>query len=133
MVKVTVDKDKVKLDQKIYTEEDTAEEPVTKDEAADEAEGVDVATDVFLDASYMHYVDGVQVPVVRNNALHRFLVASKGNLDGIVAEMYVDTTSDYAIEYWKKNNVSDKELANIREGKFTQSLIDDLFDRASFR
>ena len=129
--KVTVSKDKVKLDQKIYTEDETTNEPVTKDEVADEAEGVDVATDVFLDASYMHYVDGVQVPLVRNDALHRFLVASNGNLEGIVAEMYVDTTSDYAIGYWQKNNVTDKELERIREGKFTQALIDDLFGRAT--
>jgi hypothetical protein len=128
---VTVSKDKVVLDKKIYTEDDTIEEALDKTEFPDKPEDVDASVDIFLDATYMQYVSGMKVPGVRNEALHRFLVASRGNLEGVRAEMYIDFTSEWAENYFKEKGITSREINRMKEGILTAAEVDDIFTRAS--
>jgi hypothetical protein len=122
---LVVSKDNVKLDYKQYAEEDIVDESIATEDALIE-DNEEVASNKYLDVSYMYRGEDNK-PVVTNEELHKFLIDSKNSLEGVIAEMHIDTTSEYATELFKKAGLNDKQIAKLRKGKLTDNDINELF------
>ena len=131
---VIISKDKVVLDSKQYAEEDINNEPLSEDDVPTVRE-VEDTSNAYLDIAYM-FDGGGDKPTITNEDLHRYLIDPKnsvnGVLEGIVAEMHIDITSDLAKKYWTDKGISDIELRKISSGKLTDNDINELQTRVSF-
>ena len=127
---ITVPADKVKLDVKQYseenlTEETIAEEDLTPNDIDTKYKGI---VEPFLDISYMQDDDTSTIPKVRNEELNKFLSDPTNDLVGVEALLSIDTTSQFAVSYFKENGLSDIEIRKIQNGKLTDNDIKDLFE-----
>jgi hypothetical protein len=132
---VTIPADKVVLDKKQYVEDNIQEEAISEEDMArDVTYDNEDRSQKYLEISYMLDPGNGKVPVTSNEDLNLFLTNPSSDFTGIVAEMYIDTESDYAKAMWdkilgdiriNKLPLTDKEksliLRRVKNGKLTDS------------
>jgi len=124
---VIISKDNVILDSKQYVEEDISDDSTSSDDVEDTSVKEDTSTS-YLDISYMQRGEDKEV-ISRNIKLHDFLVNPKSSFEGITAEMFIDTTSEDGLKYFKKAGFKPIEIRKITDGNLTQNDIDEFFAR----
>lgn len=122
---IIVSKNKVLLDNKQYTEEDIVDESLSDEDGAVQPQVDEVTSEKYLDVAYMHD-NGGPVPVVDNEDLHKFLINPKTSLDGVTAEMYIDTNTEYSLNLLKEAGLLPLEIRRIKNGKLTDNDINAL-------